>query len=102
LVGGRFKGGDLRELRAALAANGRGVIAIGEAAGLVRDALHDVVPVIDAGSMQEAVARGYEAARPDGVVLLAPACASFDWFKDYAERGRVFKEEVARLRQEKG
>jgi UDP-N-acetylmuramoylalanine--D-glutamate ligase len=48
--------------------------------------------------MRDAVARGYEAARPDGVVLLAPACSSFDWFRDYAERGEVFKEEVLRLR----
>ena len=102
LIGGRFKGGDLRELRAPLAANGRGVIAIGEAAPLVREALHDVVPVLNAASMGDAVAQAYEAARPDGVVLLAPACASFDWFKDYAERGRVFKEEVARLRKERG
>ena len=99
VIGGRFKGGDLRELRSALSARGRGVIAIGEAAPLVRDALHDVVPVVDAASMEEAVARAYEAARPDGVVLLAPACASFDWFTDYAERGRVFKEEVRRLRE---
>jgi UDP-N-acetylmuramoylalanine--D-glutamate ligase len=99
IIGGRFKGGDLRELREPLAANGRAVIAIGEAAPLVREALQDVVRVVDAASMREAVAHGYEAAAPDGVVLLAPACASFDWFKDYAERGRVFKEEVARLRE---
>jgi UDP-N-acetylmuramoylalanine--D-glutamate ligase len=98
LVGGRFKGGDLRELRDALSAHGRGVVAIGEAAPLVREALQDVVPVVTASSMGDAVALGYERARPDGVVLLAPACASFDWFRDYAERGRVFKEEVGRLR----
>jgi len=48
--------------------------------------------------MSEAVERGYAAAGPDGVVLLAPACSSFDWFRDYAERGEVFKEEVRRLR----
>jgi UDP-N-acetylmuramoylalanine--D-glutamate ligase len=99
VIGGRFKGGDLRELRAPLSRHGRGVVAIGESAPLVREALHDVVPVVTAASMADAVARGYEAARPDGVVLLAPACASFDWFQDYAERGRVFKEEVERLRQ---
>ena len=99
LVGGKFKGGDLRELRAALSERGRGVIAIGEAAPLVRDALNGVVPVVTASSMSEAVAQAYEVARPDGVVLLAPACASFDWFRDYAERGRVFKEEVGRLRE---
>jgi UDP-N-acetylmuramoylalanine--D-glutamate ligase len=98
LIGGRFKGGDLRELREPLAARGRAVIAIGEAAPLVREALRDVVPVIEASSMHEAVTRGFEAAAPGGVVLLAPACSSFDWFSDYAERGRAFKEEVEELR----
>ena len=98
IVGGRFKGGNLRELREPLAARGRAVVAIGEAAPLVHDALAGVVPVIDAGSMAEAVTRGYAAAGEEGVVLLAPACASFDWFRDYAERGRAFKEAVTRLR----
>ena len=98
LVGGHFKGGDFRDLREALASRGRAVVAMGEAAPLVREALADLLPVIDAGSMREAVERGYEAARPDGIVLLAPACASFDWFRDYAERGRAFKEEVERLK----
>jgi UDP-N-acetylmuramoylalanine--D-glutamate ligase len=102
LVGGRFKGGDLRDLRSSLASRGRAVVAMGEAAGLVREALSDLLPVVDASTMREAVERGYEAARPDGVVLLAPACASFDWFRDYAERGRVFKEEVERLRKRGG
>jgi UDP-N-acetylmuramoylalanine--D-glutamate ligase len=99
IVGGRFKGGDLSQLRGPLAAVGRTVIAIGEAAPLVQEAVRGVVPVIFAGSMREAVERGYAAAAPDGVVLLAPACASFDWFRDYAERGNVFKDEVQRLKQ---
>jgi UDP-N-acetylmuramoylalanine--D-glutamate ligase len=98
LIGGRFKGGDLRDLADPLATRGRAVIAIGESAHLVRQALAATLPVIDAGSMRDAVERAYQVAKPDGVVLLAPACASFDWFRDYAERGRVFKEEVARLR----
>ncbi len=100
IIGGRYKGGDFSDLRGALASRGRAVVAIGEAAGRVRDALAGTVPVIDAGSMADAVARGYEAARPDGVVLLAPACSSFDWFRDYAERGEAFKREVKRLRDE--
>jgi UDP-N-acetylmuramoylalanine--D-glutamate ligase len=98
IVGGRFKGGDLRELAAPLRARARAVIAIGEAAPLVHEALGVVVPVIDAHSMRDAVTRAYDAAAPDGVVLLAPACASFDWFSDYAERGRAFKAEVETLR----
>ena len=99
IVGGRFKGGDLRELRAPLAAQGRGVVAIGEAAPLVREALAGATRVMEAGSMGAAVEQAYAAASPDGVVLLAPACASFDWFRDYAERGEAFKDEVQRLKE---
>lgn len=99
IIGGRFKGGDFRQLRQPLAAGGGSVVAIGEAAPLVREALAGTVPVLEAASMREAVERGYEAARPGGVVLLAPACSSFDWFRDYAERGDAFKAEVERLRQ---
>jgi len=50
--------------------------------------------------MRDAVRAAFAAAAPGGVVLLAPACASFDMFTDYAERGRIFKEEVQRLGQE--
>jgi UDP-N-acetylmuramoylalanine--D-glutamate ligase len=99
ILGGRYKGGDFRELRDALASRGRALVAIGEAAPRVREALGDLLPTIDAASMREAVERGYEAARPDGVLLLAPACSSFDWFRDYAERGKTFKDEVARLKE---
>ena len=102
IIGGRFKGGDLRRLREPVSGSARAVVAIGDAAPRVRDALSDVVPVVTADSMREAVVRGYDLAVPDGVVLLAPACASFDWFRDYAERGERFKDEVrqlARLKQ---
>jgi UDP-N-acetylmuramoylalanine--D-glutamate ligase len=63
----------------------------------VHEALGDVVPVHDAVSMDEAVERAFELAQPGGVVLLAPACASFDMFRDYAERGQKFKDAVRRL-----
>jgi len=99
IVGGRFKGGDLRQLGESLSAGARAVVAIGEAAPLVHNALSGIVPVVDAVSMRDAVERGYEAAAPDGIVLLAPACASLDWFRDYAERGDSFKEAVKRLKQ---
>lgn len=103
IIGGRFKGGDLRDLRAPLAAHGRGVVAVGEAAPLVREAIEGVVPIADAASMDDAVASARAMAGPDGVVLLAPACASFDWFRDYAARGDAFRDAVQRLaEQEQG
>jgi UDP-N-acetylmuramoylalanine--D-glutamate ligase len=98
IVGGHYKGGDFGELRDALAGRGRGAVAIGEAAPLVEAAMAGTVPTTRAASMREAVERAFELAGGDGVVLLAPACASFDWFRDYAERGRSFKEEVERLK----
>jgi UDP-N-acetylmuramoylalanine--D-glutamate ligase len=98
IIGGRFKGGDLGLLREPLAARAKAVIAIGESRPLVREALEGAVPVHEAAAFDEAVALAYALAQPSGVVLLAPACASFDMFRDYAERGRRFKEEVQRLR----
>ena len=64
IVGGRFKGGDLRDLRPAVAARAAGVVAIGEARPLVHDALDDVVPVHDAVTMDEAVALAWRQAPP--------------------------------------
>jgi len=100
IIGGRFKGGDLRDLRPALDGRSTAVVAIGEARAAVREALGDLVAVIEAGSMAEAVRAAFGAAPPGGTVVLAPACASFDMFCDYAERGRMFKQEVERLAQE--
>ncbi len=102
IMGGRFKGGDLRELRDAVRARVDTIVAIGEARELIRAALGDLVPVVDAADMEEAVRAAFGAARPGGTVLLAPACASFDMFRDYAARGRAFKEAVARLEAETG
>ncbi len=100
ILGGRFKGGQFEDLRDVIQARAAGVIAIGEAAPLIHAALDDVVTVRDAGSMDDAVQRATALARPGGVVLLAPACASFDMFKDYADRGRAFKAAVAKLQTE--
>ena len=96
IIGGRFKGGDLRLLRQPLSVRARAVVAIGEARTLVGEALAGAVDVHEAGSFEAAIATAYALAQPAGVVLLAPACASFDMFQDYAERGRRFKEEVKR------
>jgi UDP-N-acetylmuramoylalanine--D-glutamate ligase len=84
-------------LRTPIGGRGKAVVAIGEARDLVRRALEDVIEVRDAHSMDEAVRMAFEIARPSGVVLLAPACSSFDMFRDYAERGERFKDAVRRL-----
>jgi UDP-N-acetylmuramoylalanine--D-glutamate ligase len=100
ILGGKFKGGDFTDLRDALAARRASVVAIGEAAPLIHRALEPVIPVQDAGDMVAAVRMAFAAASPGDTVLLAPACASFDMFANYAERGRVFKREVRRLAEE--
>jgi UDP-N-acetylmuramoylalanine--D-glutamate ligase len=97
IVGGKYKGGDFGDLAAPLRAHGRAVVAIGEARPMVRDALKGVLPVFEAATLADAVRQAWDLAVPDGVVLLAPACSSFDMFADYADRGRQFKEEVRKL-----
>ncbi len=100
ILGGRFKGGDPSRLRGPLAARGASVVVIGEAHPIFREALADVVMVREATSMDEAVRVAYTLAPMGGTVLLAPACASFDMFPDYAARGKEFKEAFERLSQE--
>ena len=97
ILGGRYKGGDFRDLAPALRARGKAVLAIGEATERIAQALADIVPVVPCGSMREAVERGLALAAAGDTVLLAPACSSFDMFVDYAARGRAFKDEVRRL-----
>lgn len=73
------------------------LIVIGEAAGKISSTLSDVVETSQSASLPEAVLSAKEKAKAGDVVLLAPACASFDMFQNYEHRGRVFKEAVRRL-----
>jgi UDP-N-acetylmuramoylalanine--D-glutamate ligase len=100
ILGGHFKGGSFQDLSAVLAGRADALVAIGEARPLIREALVSAVRIEDAESMREAVRAAFRLAKPGGTVLLAPACASLDMFTDYAERGRVFKQEVERLAEE--
>ena len=100
IMGGRFKSGDFHLLREPLRSRRATVVAIGEATPLIREALDGVVPVHTAETLAAAVRRAFELAQEGGTVLLAPACASFDMFLDYAERGQMFKKEVMTLAEE--
>ena len=102
ILGGRYKGGDFALLLPRLAARGSRVLAIGEARERIRSALAPAVPVDACDSLRDAVERARALATRGDTVLLAPGCSSFDMFRDYADRGRQFKEEVARLKQERG
>jgi len=97
ILGGKHKGGRFEDLRDVVRERCVAVVAIGEATPLVNAALSDVVPVREASSMADAVRQAWGLAPTGGTVLLAPACASFDMFRDYAARGTAFVEEVRRL-----
>jgi UDP-N-acetylmuramoylalanine--D-glutamate ligase len=99
VAGGRDKEGDFTALRSLVRDRVKHLVLIGEAADKIKKALSDLVDTIQAQSMQEAVAVCSRMAEPGDVVLLAPACASFDMFRDYEHRGRVFKEAVRGIGQ---
>jgi len=96
IAGGQNKGLDLRVL-AEDAPRIRAVVAIGEAAAEVEQAFAGVRPVVAARSMIDAVGQASTLARAGDAVLLSPACASFDWYKSYGERGDDFAARVRDL-----
>ena len=100
IMGGRFKGGDLKDLRPVLKTRVKALIAIGESRSQLREAFGGLIELEEANDLADAVRLAFDVARPSGTVLLAPACASLDMFTDYAERGRAFKAEVGRLQVE--
>lgn len=90
IAGGQGKGQNFADLAEALPGRVRLAILIGEAAEAIEAAIAGRVPVARADSMQTAVTRARAAARPGDQVLLSPACASFDMFTGYADRGECF------------
>ena len=97
ILGGRFKGGSFEELCPALVDRKAFVIAIGEASSKIRKSLTPTIDVRDAKTLSQAVEIAATLARKGGTVLLAPACASLDMFRNYAERGEEFKQAVQML-----
>lgn len=91
ILGGRNKGADFRELAPAVARKARRVYLIGEAAGELEEALDGAAPLVRAGTLEAAVSRAAAEVRPGEVVLLSPACASFDQFRDFNDRGDAFQ-----------
>ncbi|HHO48084.1 MAG TPA: UDP-N-acetylmuramoyl-L-alanine--D-glutamate ligase [Desulfobacteraceae bacterium] len=98
IAGGRNKGGDFDLLAPAVSRHVLHLVLIGEAAGPMAEQLGGLAPATMAASMEDAVHRAAELARPGDTVLLSPGCASFDMFTGYAQRGEVFQRAVLALR----
>ncbi|MBA2709062.1 MAG: UDP-N-acetylmuramoyl-L-alanine--D-glutamate ligase [Tatlockia sp.] len=97
IAGGIGKGADFSELQTSVADYVRSVVLIGEDAEKIHDALPESVPVIRASSLDNAVSLAKSQAMPGDVVLLSPACASFDMFRDFNHRGECFTNLVGNL-----
>ena len=97
ILGGRGKNAPYAPLAPLVERKARALVVLGEDAERIERELTAHAPVIRVKDLGEAVRRASEAARPGDVVLLAPACASWDMFESFEHRGRVFKEEVGKL-----
>jgi UDP-N-acetylmuramoylalanine--D-glutamate ligase len=100
ILGGKDKGAPYAPLRPLLKDRVREVLLIGAAADRIAQELAGAAELVGSGNLESAVRNAFQRARPGDVVLLAPACSSFDQFHDYEHRGRVFKELVERLAEE--
>ncbi len=97
IAGGDGKGADFKPLAAPIVAHCRAAILLGRDAEQIAAVLGDSVPVVRAHSLEDAVLRSAECAQPGDAVLLSPACASLDMFKNYEERGQLFARAVEAL-----
>ena len=97
IAGGRDKGGDYGVLNDLIKNKVRHLILLGEAKNKIRDAFKGLTDIIMVESLKEAVDIASNKAEKGDVVLLSPACSSFDMFKDYKERGEIFRKEVMRV-----
>ena len=97
IAGGVHKGGSYRGLEPLVRDRVRRLILLGASAGIMKDALGTLADTVVVKDLREAVRQARAAARGGDVVLLSPACSSFDMFENYSERGRVFKELVQAL-----
>jgi len=91
IAGGKDKGGDFEKLRDVVARRVKRLVLIGEAAPRIQQMLEGLKPISHASSFRDAVEMAAQSAQSGEVVLLSPACASFDMFADYQDRGRQFK-----------
>ena len=98
IAGCEGKGQDFAPLAAAFTGKVRHVVLIGKDAPAIERALGGLCPIERAASMADAVAAAARAARPGDTVLLSPACASLDMFRDYGHRGDVFAAAVRALK----
>ena len=98
ILGGKDKGSDYTLLAQLLRARVRAVYTIGSAAAKIESQLRGIVSIQSCETLDNAVSAAAAAARPGEVVLLAPACSSFDQFENYEHRGRIFKELVSERR----
>lgn len=99
ILGGKDKGSDFRPLRQPLLERARGILLIGYSAAKIAEQLGPGLPVEMCGELPAAVARAYVQARAGETVLLAPACTSWDQYRNFEERGRHFKTLVAALQE---
>jgi UDP-N-acetylmuramoylalanine--D-glutamate ligase len=94
ILGGKDKGGDFTPLLPLIRERAVGLVLMGKAKEAIAAQIGEPVPTRKAATMQEAVDAAREMARPGGVVLLAPACASFDAYRNFEERGDDFRRKV--------
>lgn len=97
LLGGRDKDGDFESLRPALEKKAKKIFLFGEARDRIGDLIGSVVPAEKKNTLKEAVDAAFRQAAAGDVILLSPGCSSFDEFKNYKERGNIFKELVRNL-----